>query len=189
MFERILILKQHLQMQGGLCMKRNFRIPKMSNEEIVHWYSTIKPIVKHDTYLRELSAEELTNVAYTWLTEPSDYADKVDFEKLSVLEDRKMLHTWGYYGFFKPSVGEVIRQIPKDSLEKVVAFEIIDGAIAMNSTFKDELNAGFHVSIVRLYQAKNDTNEAAQPIKEYPTNNSRIPVGMSKEEFNNLFMM
>ena len=81
-----------------------------------------------------LWTEELTNVAYTFLNEPTDYADKVDFTKLSVLEDRKMLHGWGYYGFFKPSVGEVIRQIPKDSLEKVVAFEIIDGAIAMNST-------------------------------------------------------
>lgn len=42
-----------------------------------------------------------------------------------------MLHGYGYYGLFKPSVGEVIRQIPKDLLEKVVAFEIIAGAIGM----------------------------------------------------------
>lgn len=42
-----------------------------------------------------------------------------------------MLHGYGYYGLFKPSVGEIIRQIPKDLLEKVVAFEIIAGAIGM----------------------------------------------------------
>ncbi len=155
----------------------------MSNEEIARWYQTIKPIVKRDTYLRELTAHELTGTAYTWLNEPTDYADRVDFSRLSVLEDRKMLHRWGYYGFFKPSVGEVIRQIPKEYLEKVVAFEIIDGAIAYNSTFNAELNAGFHVSIVRLYQAKDDTNEAAQPIKEYPTSNSQTPAGMTEEEF------
>ena len=168
-------------------MKRKFEIPKMSDAEIARLYAIIKPIVGHDTYLRGLSANELTGSAYTWLNEPSDYADKVDFSKLSVLEDRKMLHGYGYYGFFKPSVGEVIRQIPKEHLNKVVAFEIIDGAIAMNSTFNAELNAGFHVSIVRLYQAKDDTNEAAHPITEYPTIDSKLPVGMTEEEFKELF--
>lgn len=169
-------------------MERKFEIPQMSNAEIAHWYATIKPIVGHDTYLRELSDDELTGTAYTYLNEPSDYADKVDFSKLSVLEDQKMLHSWGYYGFFKPSVGEVIRQIPKEHLKKVVAFEIINGAIAMNSTFNAELNAGFHVSIVRLYQAKDDTNEAAHPITEYPTSDSKVPVGMTEEEFKELFL-
>lgn len=174
-------------MQGGLFMKRKFEIPKMSTEEITRWYATIKPIVNGDTYLRELSAEELTNVAYTWLNETTDYAEKVDFSKLSVLEDVKMLHGWGYYGYFKPSVGEVIRQIPKEYLEKVVAFEIIECAIAMNSTFKDELNAGFHVSIVRLYQAKDAKNEAAHQITKYPTKDSKIPIGITEEEFKELF--
>lgn len=170
-------------------MKRKFEIPKMSTEEIAHWYATIKPIVNHDTYLRKLSTKELQTVAYIWLNEPTDYADKVDFSKLSVLEDRKMLHGWGYYGFFKPSVGEIIRQIPKEYLKKVVAFEIIDGAIAMNSTFIDELNAGFHVSIVRLYQIKDDTNEVAHQITKYPTNNDKIPVGITEEQFNELFSL
>lgn len=170
-------------------MERKFEIPKMSNEEIARWYDTIKPIVAHDTYLRKLTTDELTKVSYTWLNEPTDYADKVDFTKLSVLEDRKMLHGYGYYGYFKPSVWEVIRQIPRDYLEKVVAFEIICGAIGMNNTFKDELNAGFHVSIVRLYQEKDDTNEVAHPIIEYPTNDSKIPAGMTKEKFKELFVL
>ena len=112
-------------------MKRKYEIPKMSDKDIAHWYENIRPIVKRDTYLRKLSERELTHVAYTWLTEAIDYAEKVDFTKLSVLEDIKMLHGYGYYGLFKPSVGEVIRQIPKDLLEKVVAFEIIAGAIGM----------------------------------------------------------
>lgn len=169
-------------------MNRKFEIPEMSTEEIARWYATIKPIVNGDTYLRELSERELTNTAYTYLKDPRDYADKVDFSKLSVLEDMKMLHGYGYPMFFKPSVGEVIRQIPAEYLEKVVAFEIIDGAIAMNSTFKDELNAGFHVSIVRLYQAKDGQNEVAHKITEYPTSDSKIPVGMTEEEFKELLV-
>lgn len=168
-------------------MERKFEIPRMSNEEIARWYANIRSIVRYDTYLRELSPKELTDVAYTWLKKPTDYADKVDFTRLSVLEDRKMLHGYGYYGYFKPSVGEVIRQIPKEYLERVVAFEIICGPLGMNSVFNDELNAGYHVSIVRLYQANNGSNEA-QPITEYPTSDSKTPVGMTNEEFEKLFL-
>lgn len=169
-------------------MERNFEIPEMSNEDISHWYKSIKPIVNHGVYLRKLSSEELTNVAYTWLKKSKDYADPVDYSKLSVLEDVKMLHEFGMIALFKPSVGEVIRQISKEHLEKVVAFEIIDGAIGMTGTFKDELKHGFHVSIVRLYQLKNDSNAEAQPITEYPTKDSKIPVGMTVKEFNELFV-
>lgn len=167
-------------------MERKFEIPKMSNGDIAKWYATIKPIVKNEgkpTYLRELSDSELENVAYTWLNEPEDYGDIADFTKLSVLADVKMLHGWGYYGFFKPSVGEVIRQIPKEYLEKVVAFEIIAGAIGMNTIFNAELNAGFHVSIVRLYQARDNINDEAQPIDIYPTSDCKLPIGMAEEEF------
>lgn len=127
-------------------MKRKYEIPQMSDKDIAHWYENIRPIVKHDTYLRKLSERELTHVADTWLTEAIDYA------------------------------------------EKVVAFEIIAGAIGMEGIFKDELNAGFHVSIVRLYQAKDDTNEAAQQIERYPTPNYQVPVGMAEEQFKKLFI-
>ena len=127
-------------------MKRKYEIPQMSDKDIAHWYENIRPIVKRDTYLRKLSERELTHVAYTWLTEASDYA------------------------------------------EKVVAFEIIAGAIGMEGIFKDELNAGFHVSIVCLYQAKDDTNEAAQQIERYPTPNYQVPVGMAEEQFKKLFI-
>ena len=167
-------------------MERKFEIPEMSNEVISKWYTTIKPIVADEgtfKYLRPLSNEELTRTAYTWLNKPTDYADTVDFSKLSVLADVKMLHTWAYYGFFKPSVGEIIRQIPKELLEKVVAFQIIKGAIGINGFANEELNAGFHVSIVRLYQAKDSTNTTAEPLKFYPTSDSQIPIGMTEEVF------
>lgn len=185
-------LKTILRMQGGFCMERKFEIPKMSKKNIVKWYSTIKPIVQNKgtpTYLRELSDSELEDVSYTWLNKSTDYGEVADFTKLSVLADVKMLHSFGYHGFFKPSVGEVIRQIPKEYLEKVIAFEIIDGGIGMNTTFKAELNAGFHVSIVRLYQAKDATNVEAQPIDIYPNKKCKTPIGMTKKEFHAVKIM
>jgi len=166
-------------------MERKIEIPTMSKEEIAKWYANIKPIVGKapKMYLRNLSEKEITGVAYTWLTEPKDLVDPVDFSKLSVLADVKMLHRWCYYGFFKPDVGEVIRQIPKEYLEKVVAFEILEGPIGMDSIYNKECNAGFHVSIVRLYQAKDATNKEAKPVDKYPTKDSNIPIGMTQEEF------
>lgn len=178
--------KTTLQMQGGFFMERKFKIQMMSDGDIARWYATIKPIVKNggkSTYLRELLESELKTTAYNWLNEPKDYGDIVDYTKLSVLADVKMLHSWSYYGIFKPSVSEVIRQIPKEYLEKVVAFEIINGAIGMDTIFKAELEEGFHVSIVRLYQAKDETNNEAQPIDTYPTSDCKIPIGMTEEEF------
>ena len=172
-------------------MERKIDIPKMKSEDIVKWYSTIKPIVYHDgkpVYMRELTDKELTNVAYTWLNYENDYADTVDFSKLSVLADVKMLHGWGYYGLFKPSVGEVIRQIPSEMLENVVAFQIIYSPHTSSDfgLFKPEFDAGFHVSVVRLYQAKDDTNEVAEPVGEYPNEDSSLPVGMTEKEFQNV---
>lgn len=170
-------------------MEQKFQIPEVSTEEIAKWYATIKPIVyKNGTacYLRKLSEKELTNTAYTWLNKPTDYAEYVDFDELSFLADIKMLHHYGYYGYFKPSVSEVICQIPKEYLEKTIAFEIIDGAIGMNSIYNAELNAGFHVSVVRLYQKKDETNEAATPLECWPTKECKCPLGMKTEHFQTL---
>ena len=167
-------------------MKRKMEIPKMSNTEIQKWYSNIRPIVskKEGTkYLRKLSDKEVISAAYTWLNNQGDYLETVDFTKLSILADVKMLHKYGYYGFFKPSVGEIIRQIPKKYLEKVVAFELLLGGIGMNSIYKDELNAGFHVSIVRLFQLKDDSNDEAKHEKMYPNRESQLPIGMTEKEF------
>ena len=171
-------------------MEQKIEIPKMSIEEIAKHYAHIKPIDKHNgipTYIRELTEHELTHCAFTWLKEPSDYTDPVDYSVLSVLADVKMLHAWAYYGFFKPDVGEVISQIPKEHLDKVIAFEIMDGAIAWNGMFCKELNAGFHVSIVRLYQAKDDTNKEAPFPKSYPTDDCNVPIGMTGKQFKELY--
>ena len=179
-------------------MERKIRIPVMEDNEITKWYETIKPIVNYKTdetlklnsvYLRELTEEELSNISYTWLTK-ENYADKVDYSKLSVLADVKMLHRWSYYGYFKPSVGEIIRQIPKKMLEKVVAFEIIYSPDDWSdfNLFKEEFDESYHVSVVRLYQAKDDSNIAAEKIMtEYPSKEDTVPpIGMSDEEFHQL---
>ena len=173
-------------------MNREFKIPKMKVEQIAKWYDEIKPIVKRNgvpVYLAKLSADELIKSPYTRFNKDEDYADVVDYSKLSVLADVKMLHTYGYYKFFKPSIGEIIRQIPKELLEKVVAFEMLGGELATNSVFRAEFYAGFHVSIVRLYQLKDITNEEAKPTFDYPNDNCKTPIGMTEKQFEDLKLL
>lgn len=167
-------------------MEQKFQIPEMSTEEIAKWYTTIKPIVRENGipyYCRKLSIRELTCTAYTYDKEYTDYDECVDYNKLSVIADIKMLHTYNYYGFFKPTVGEVIRQIPKGMLKEVVAFEMLAGPIGINSIYRKELNAGFHVSVVRLYRSANASHLSAFPINCWPTKYSRRPMRMLEADF------
>lgn len=167
-------------------MRSKFVIPQLSIEEVTRRYQHVMSIVEHKCYLRELSNDELSGLTYTWCHESNDYRDVVDYSKF-FLEDRKMLHNYVPPKCFKSSVSKVLRQISKDLLSKVVAFEILDGAVSYNDVCQDELKAGYHVSIVRLYQAKDDTNEAAKPVTNYPSDDSMVPVGMTQEQFERIY--
>jgi hypothetical protein len=69
------------------------------------------------------------------------------------LGEFQCLHTYAYYGFFKPSVAEVLAQLPERFLS-ATHFEIVNSprkASDLNDQ-KKALNAGFHVSTVRVYK-------------------------------------
>lgn len=81
--------------------------------------------------------------------------------ELEVLEGRDFvcLHGYGYYGLFKPSIGEVLSQIKEYDLPFVSAFEIIESPEVAEDFHKDSFTSiafdnGYHVSKVRLYRSK-----------------------------------
>lgn len=62
-------------------------------------------------------------------------------------------HTWAYYGFFKPTVWEVLAQIPEEFLAQTKAFHI--ARIPDNTTDKDFwplVNRGVHKAGTTLYK-------------------------------------
>jgi hypothetical protein len=137
---------------------KKYEIPYMSNIEIINYYKTIRPIKRTNGtsyYLRELIDKELTEVSYTWI-EKDDTFHEVDYNQLSAIKEIKVLHKYDHFELFKPSVGEVISQIPNELLNIVVAFEIIKYSTPANdfNSYHEEFDAGFHVSIVRLYSKK-----------------------------------
>ena len=138
-------------------------IPKISDEEMMKRYEQIKPVVTMNGklhYFREYSLKELSDISYLYKRH-EDVREEVGEDELEVLEGRDFacLHTYGYYGFFEPSVGEVLSQIDEDILPAVKAFEIIESPKTKSDFHKDRLssiafNNGYHVSTVRLYGEK-----------------------------------
>lgn len=169
--------------------EQTFEIPQMDINEIAYWNKSIKTIVNHKKYLRDLTKTELTNCVFTLSNHIEDYTGNVDYSELSFLADVKMIHSWTNPAFFRPTVAEVIRQIPKDLLCKTVAFEVLVGAVSKNGLFKPEFDDGFHVSIVRLYQKRNNSIKPAKKVKKYPYKSCPTPIGMTEEEFKKVFYL
>ena len=153
---------------------------KMSKRKILKWSKKIRPIVNHNgilKYLRPLTNEEVLSTWYTYLKKNDDYGSKVNFSEISVLADVKMSN-----GFMQRAcVAEIIEQIPKELLSKVVAFYIVYS----QSCIEDEcfFNEENSVIIVRLFQSKDETVSKARNIQNYPDERSHTPIGMTDNEF------
>jgi len=125
-------------------------IPEVPEKEIRARAKTIKPVIaggaKGLHYIKEV---DLFNVAYTWNPKPTKPATG-----LEPIQDIKTYHEYGYYGLFKPSIAEVLAQIPEKLLKEVVAFQLVGWpktASDLNEE-RDALDAGYHVATARLYR-------------------------------------
>jgi len=126
------------------------KIPEISREELESRYEKIKPLILKDGGLYYIKRpDSLTSIAYTWDPKPTNKA-----ECLEPVTTIKTLHTYGYYGMFKPSVGEVLSQIPGHLLDTVCAFHLRGPQEASHlNQYKDELNEGFQVAFATLYKS------------------------------------
>ena len=138
-------------------------IPEISNEELRKLYERIKPVVRVNGslhYLREFSLEELRRISYLW-SATENVREEVKDNELEVMEGRDFvcLHTYGYPGFFKPTIGEVLSQLDENDIPLVKAFEIIECPEVSEDFYKDSFTTiafknRYHVSTVRLYREK-----------------------------------
>lgn len=136
------------------------KIPAISKEELKKRYETIKPIITIENqkyYLREFKENELTSISYIDNIE-QDKRGLVDMNDLVALyeKDFECLHKYEYYGLFKPSIAEVLAQIPIEDVKNVNAFEIINKPVTTADMYKNKIvfDNGFHISTVRLYVSR-----------------------------------
>jgi hypothetical protein len=125
-------------------------IPEVSRNDIERLAKIIRPIIRNhqDGQAYYIKSVDLFETAYTWDPKITKIAIGI-----KPIVDITTYHTYGYYGFFKPSVAEVLAQIPAEHLNKVVAFEIIGSPETAEDMNEEHaaLNAGYHVATTRLY--------------------------------------
>lgn len=124
-------------------------IPEISDERLAELVERIKPTCRFNDELRYIEPVDPRRVAYMWSPKPAETADD-----LNPVADIRTYHSYGAPNVFKPSIAEVLAQIPDEHLSNVVAFEIMnspDDADDLNREL-EALNAGYHVATTRLYR-------------------------------------
>lgn len=126
-----------------------YEIPTCSDAHLKELVDRIRPMVrKSDGSIWWIKVPKLRTVAFPWdpiYTEPAP--------KLVEVGRCQTLHTWAYYGFFKPTVAEVLCQLPLTVREVAQGFEVVgpDTADDLNRE-KGALDAGFHVATTIFYK-------------------------------------
>lgn len=108
----------------------------------------IKPLIIRDDelfYIEHRSAFD----AFGWGATVLEMAEDVVVDR-----EIRTLHACAYYGFFKPSIDEVIRQLPED-VDDIVAFSV-KGPDTRGDMEKEwaSVEAGFHVAVTTLYRKR-----------------------------------
>jgi len=134
-------------------------IPEISSEELEARYSRLKPVVKDEQgklhWIKR--PDSLSHIAFTW-----DPKLEEEATGLKPIKTITTLHTYGYYGMFKPSIKEVLAQVPSKLLNEAVAFHVQGPETAQDlNKFKKELNDGFHVAFTTFYQKSDEDHSSS----------------------------
>ncbi len=123
-------------------------IPLKARSELEHLASRIITLIGG----KAIENCDIVNESFTWSPK---FDESRELAPMKPLVDFTTYHSYGYYGFFKPSIAEVLAQIPEVLLQRVVAFEIVsqpETADDLNEQ-AEATNAGYHVATTRLFEA------------------------------------
>lgn len=82
----------------------------ISDEVLQERMARVTPLIFRDGELHTFDIPDLRNTAFTW--EPKNLVKATHpYTEAAVT---KTQHSCGYYGFFKPSIAEVLAQLPDD---------------------------------------------------------------------------
>jgi len=129
-------------------LSKKVYIPRVDDRIIEEMAKSIHPIITVDGKKRMIKPVDLFGVSYIWSPQPT-----FEISNLKELCRITTYHKWGHYVLFKPSVAEVLAQIPDEYLDAVVAFEIVESPETADDLNKhmDVVNDGYHVATTALY--------------------------------------
>lgn len=99
-------------------------IPEIDDVELERLMQLMKPVARfgEDKWLHTIMPVNPRNVAFTW--DPSPAEKLTDAFEVARIET---YHTCGYIACFKPTITEVLAQIPKHLIDETEFFETLKG--------------------------------------------------------------
>lgn len=123
-------------------------IPKIADAELAALLARIKPLVRDDKgCLRQIAPVDPRTQSYIWDPELTEVV-----EEGKALAELDTYHGFGAPALFKPSLAEVLAQIPLDLRPHVTAFEL-------DPESAEVFDDSHHVVAVTLYGALPDLSE------------------------------
>ncbi len=120
---------------------------ELTDQQISEMLESINPVVRKDGALYFIEPVDPRTQSFIWSPSFTDEA-----AGLTEISQILTLHSFGYQGFFKPSVEEVLAMIPVDLLPSVKAFEVFGPADVDDLNRQSPaIDAGHHVAVTVLY--------------------------------------
>ena len=113
--------------------------PKINDNNLYTLMEKIKPVAEKDGKLYYIKDVDPRTVAFTW--DPEFKAEATGLTECGTIHT---MHTYGYHGFFKPTIAEVMAQIPKEYYSKAVAFATDFGGFTNDNKH--------HIGVTVLYE-------------------------------------
>ena len=106
-------------------------IPAISAERVAELLQRIRPLVRSHTqgllhFYQAPGERDPFRSSFTWDGDKG-LGERAPVESYRLLEAQPTYHACGYHACFKPSIAEVLAQIPEHLIEDVVAFEVLFG--------------------------------------------------------------
>ncbi len=135
------------------------KIPEINKDYVREHATRIKPLLEQNQEVYHCKVKcDYFSESYPWVAKPTGPANLKEIARIWTL------HGYGYHGFFKPSIAEVIVQIPKELLLKT-DFYLVRGPDTvddLNATSSYVFQKGVHVAQTILYQKLNGGEEVGE---------------------------
>lgn len=112
---------------------------EITDERLAELQKKMRPVIRKDDVLFYIEEVDPRKIAFTW--EPVPTKEATGLVALTTLET---IHSYGAPVFFKPSIAEVLAQVPEEFVDQAVAFET-------NHVYFTE-GSGFHTATTTLYR-------------------------------------
>jgi hypothetical protein len=126
---------------------------EITDEKLYSLNSIIKPVVKREDKLYYIKEVNLRNESFAWNPKIT-----IEAQNLTKFAEVLTYHTYGYMGLFKPSIAEVLAQIPDELINECVAFEI------QSELGKEAIRGDYHISNTTLYKKEESFIDQAEKL-------------------------